>query len=81
MKRRTGHLSGTVNEALPYFRQLLEKEHIAMLPADIETAVQPGASSYSRSSESTPRTVTRIASGLAALLPSAMIATSRSIRA
>ena len=81
MKRQTGHFPGTMNEALPYFRQLLEKQYIAMLPADIETAVQPGASSYSRLSESTPRTVTRIASGLAALLPSAIIATSRSMRA
>lgn len=35
-ERETGHLPSTMNEALPFFRSLLEEHHAAMLVADIE---------------------------------------------
>jgi len=37
--RETAHLPGTMAEALPFYRDLLDRHHAAMMAADVETAL------------------------------------------
>lgn len=39
LARRTAHLPGTMDEAVPYFRALIERHHAAMLAADVDTVL------------------------------------------
>jgi hypothetical protein len=38
--RETAHLPGTMEEAIPFYRLLTRQHHVAMLAADVETAMQ-----------------------------------------
>jgi hypothetical protein len=37
--RETGHLPGTMADALPFYRRMIDRHHAAMLAADIDTAM------------------------------------------
>ena len=39
LERETGHLPGTMDEALPFFRELLSRHHERMMAADVEAVM------------------------------------------
>ena len=39
LDRETGHLPGTMEEALPFFRELLSRHHERMMAADVEAVM------------------------------------------
>src|SRR5438552_1961043 len=40
MERSCAHLPGTYDEALPYFRELIDQHHAAMMAGDVPTAMR-----------------------------------------
>jgi len=46
LDRATGHLPGTIAEALPCFRSMIERHHAAMLDADIDQAMRLRQEAY-----------------------------------
>lgn len=40
LERETGHLPGTYGEAIPFYRNLIERHHAAMLTADVEAVMR-----------------------------------------
>jgi len=40
LERETGHLPGSYDEAIPFYRSLIERHHAAMLAAEVDTVLQ-----------------------------------------